>query len=383
MVVMTAAASPLRIAHLLAPAPLGGLESVVRGLAGAQHERGHEVIVAASLTPDTPVPRFLTELAELGVNVRVLRVHPRAYATEVRLIRELSRELRPDVAHTHGYRSDLVAGHAAHAEGVPLVTTVHGFTSGDWKNQAYQALQRLAFRRFDAVVAVSRAIAERVVRWGARRERVHLIPNGYVAVEPARSRSEARAALGIADSAFRFGWVGRVYGDKGPDVLIEALGRLPELDWQLSVIGEGPDLPAVRARAATLGIGGRVSWHGTVPRAGGLMAAFDAFVLSSRTEGTPMVLLEAMAAGTPVAATTVGGVPDVVGPGEALLVPPEDPAALAAALRSLMQDAAAARGRAAAATERLRAYDAGLWLDRYDTVYRGVARALGAPAGST
>jgi glycosyltransferase involved in cell wall biosynthesis len=152
MVVMAASGPPLRIAHLLAPAPLGGLESVVRGLAAAQHGRGHIVTVAASLTPGTPEPRFLAELRGLGVDVRVLWVRARAYATEVRLIRELMRDARPDVAHTHGYRSDLVAGHAAHAERVPLVTTVHGFTTGDWKNQAYQAFQRLAFRRFDAVV---------------------------------------------------------------------------------------------------------------------------------------------------------------------------------------------------------------------------------------
>jgi glycosyltransferase involved in cell wall biosynthesis len=147
------------------------------------------------------------------------------------------------------------------------------------------------------------------------------------------------------------------------------------------VIGDGPDVEQLRERSASLGFGARVRWHGAVPGAGGLMAAFDAFVLSSRTEGTPMVLLEAMAAGVPVVATTVGGVPDVVSGGEALLVPPEAPASLAAALRTLLLDPAGARERAAAARARLQAFDAGLWLDRYDAVYRQVARGVPSRAG--
>jgi starch synthase len=93
------------------------------------------------------------------------------------------------------------------------------------------------------------------------------------------------------------------------------------------------------------------------------------------------VLLEAMAAGTPVVATAVGGVPDVVSSASALLVPPEDPAALAGALRSLVLDAVAARTRANAASERLRAFGAAAWLDRYDVVYREVLRRASAPAG--
>ena len=381
MVVTTSAAPvPLSILHLIAPAQFGGAESVVRGLAAGQHARGHCVTVAASLSPDDQVPPFLTDLANLGVAVEVMRVPPRGYAQEVRLVRALCSRLRPDVAHTHGYRSDLVAGHAARRAGIPLVTTVHGFTTGSWRNQLNQALERLAFRRFDAVVAVSALIAERVLRWGVRPERVRVIANAYVPVSSIRTREEARTALGITDSSFRFGWVGRVDRDKALDVLVEALAQLQDLQWQLSVIGDGPDVPKLRQRAGSLGFESRITWHGVVPGAGGLMTAFDTYVLSSRTEGTPIVLLEAMAAGTPVVATKVGGVPDVVGAVEALLIAPGKPAALAEALRSTLGDPDGARGRAGAASERLRAFDARLWLDRYDEVYRAaVARGRRRP----
>src|SRR5690606_5519239 len=99
-------------------------------------------------------------------------------------------------------------------------------------------------------------------------------------------------------------------------------------------------------------------------------AAFDVFVLSSRTEGTPMVLFEAMAAGTPIVATAVGGVPDVVGPGEAILVSPEDPEMLARAIREVREDPRAAASRAERARHRLaNHFDAHSWSRAYESVY--------------
>jgi len=267
--------------------------------------------------------------------------------------------------------------------GLPIVTTVHGFTTGDWKNQLYQVLQRLAFRRFDAVVAVSRTAAERAVRSGARPTRVHVIPNAYSPLATRRERSEARAVLGIAESGFRFGWVGRIDHDKGLDVLLEALALIPDQTWELSVVGDGPDRTRLMRQAEALGLGSRIRWHGAVPGAGSLMTALDALVLSSRTEGTPMVLLEAMAAGVPVVTTVVGGIPDVVGDAEALLVPPEQPAALATALCSLLSDPEAARARANDARERLRGFDTAAWLDRYDQLYRSLAGTRLAGVGPT
>jgi glycosyltransferase involved in cell wall biosynthesis len=124
-----------------------------------------------------------------------------------------------------------------------------------------------------------------------------------------------------------------------------------------------------------------VQWHGLVPDAADLYPAFDAWVLSSRTEGTPIALLEAMAARVPVVATAVGGVPDVVGPAEALLVPPEQPRALAAAVASILTDPAQAALRAEAAYQRVtEAYSPGAWLDAHVALYRTLVLASAGAA---
>src|SRR5262249_1677032 len=147
--------------------------------------------------------------------------------------------------------------------------------------------------------------------------------------------------------------------------------------------GDGVEQRALQGRAADLGVSDRIRWHGVVPDAEQVYTAFDALVLSSRTEGTPVVLFEAIAAEVPVVATAVGGVPDVVSRQEALLVGAEHPAALAAAIRDVYEHPAAAARRARAARVRLeRDFSVGPWLERYVDIYRLVTRGASRPAAA-
>jgi glycosyltransferase involved in cell wall biosynthesis len=137
------------------------------------------------------------------------------------------------------------------------------------------------------------------------------------------------------------------------------------------VFGDGPERESLRAQASARGVGNRITWHGVVCEAASFFRAFDVLVLSSRTEGCPIVLFEAMAAGVPIVAANVGGVPDVLSPKEARLVPPEDPAALAEAIRDVYRDPKGAALRADAARARLLAeFQLQPWLARYETIYR-------------
>jgi glycosyltransferase involved in cell wall biosynthesis len=370
VIVLLGETGALSITHIVAPAPFGGLEHVVHVLATGQQAGGHRVSVVG-LIGQGSVP-LLERLEEAGIPVQRFDCG-RHYLRERRELLRHFQTIRPGVVHTHGYRPDVQGGSAARGAGVPAVSTVHGFTGGDAKNRVYEGLQRRALRRFAAVVAVSRPLVGQLVAGGVARDRVHLVPNAYQLEGEPLGRTPARARLGLSAAAgdFVIGWVGRLSREKGPDILVEALGLLPDHHTRAVVIGDGPDRAALQARAAALGLADRIDWLGIVPGAARCFTAFDCFALSSRTEGTPIVLLEAMAAGVPIVAAAVGGVPDVVSSEEALLVTPGDPAALARALRQVADDSAAAATRAGRAAARLRAERSlPQWLAAYEGVYR-------------
>ena len=347
----------------------------MRALASAQQAQGHLVAVAAVVDRESPEHPWITAARAEGIPVYPCPIPPRAYHKERAAIARICRTLGPEIVHTHGYRPDVLAGSVARRLGHRTVTTVHGFTGGGMRNRFYEWLQLRAFRRFDAVVAVARPLGDRLAAAGVPRERLHVIPNAYAAAGPPLGRDAARTILGVPPEGYRLGWAGRLSREKGADVLVEALGLLRDLPIALSVLGTGREAAALAGRAAALGVSERVHWHGTVPDAARLLPAFDCFVLSSRTEGTPMVLFEAMAAGVPVVATAVGGVPDIVSAEEALLIPPESPAALAGAIRAGYADPAVAAARARAARRRLdRDYGVAGWVERYDATYAVVIR---------
>jgi glycosyltransferase involved in cell wall biosynthesis len=361
---------PLRIMHAAAPGLAGGLESVVLDLTTGLRQRGHVVLLAAVLDDEVtehPVPR---RAAEAGVDVERIVVPPRAYVKEYATLRRLIRSRRPDLVHTHGYRADLLAGAAARHEHVPWVSSVHGFTGGGRKNRLYEWLQVRAYRQAQGVIAVSRPLRDLLGRRGVPQAIIQVIPNAWM-LKPTLGREEARRALAVSGEGPLLGWVGRLSREKGADVFLEALALLKDVPWRASLLGIGREQAALEAMATTLGVASRITWQGMVPAAARYFPAFDLFVLSSRTEGTPIALFEAMASAVPIVATAVGGVPDVVSAAEAALVAPEDPRALAAGIRAALADPEAARRRAVAARQRLeQQFSTGPWLDAHERMYR-------------
>jgi len=335
-------------------------------------QAGVEVAVTAVLLdPSAPEPPSIAALRKAGAGVFTLATPSRKYLAESRAHRSLIERWKPDVVHSHGYRADILGGLATGNRAV-RVSTAHGFAGGDWKNRLYEYLQTRSFRSGDAVIAVSKPLGERLIQSGIAPAQVHVIPNAWAPLEPMQ-RTIARRQLGLAEQEIVLGWVGRFSHEKGLDVLVDALPALTNLGFTVSVIGDGAAGDGLRDRARQLGVADRIRWHGLIPDAARLYSAFDGFVLSSRTEGTPMALFEAISAGVPVIATRVGGVPDVVGPDEALLVAPEQPAELAAAIRTALRDSGAAKARAAKAKDRmLREFSASTWIERHLELYHGL-----------
>jgi glycosyltransferase involved in cell wall biosynthesis len=356
--------------HLLAPAPFGGLESVVTTLSRAQLENGQKVVVASLVPPGPGVHPFVQSLREAGVPTRTLSTPDRGYMGERRGVRALLQELRPDVLHTHGYRPDVVDSGVARKMGIFTASTVHGFTGLGVRGRLYEWLQCRWLRRFDAVISVSEPLKAVLETRGVPADRLHLITNAWRPSRPPLDRDAARAALGIPVHEVVVGWVGRMSVEKGPDLMIEALSEYPDPSLRLSMVGTGPMEESARRLAGRLALSDRVRWHGAVPEAGRYLAAFDAVLLTSRTEGTPIVLLEAMAAGVPVVAAAVGGIPNVVSSKEAVLVAPEDPKAVALGLGLALSDDEVARSRPLAARARLaRDFAVDAWVRRYNDIY--------------
>ena len=169
------------------------------------------------------------------------------------------------------------------------------------------------------------------------------------------------------------GWVGRLSHEKGPDVAIDAIARVNDASVRLCILGDGPMLSACREQARALGADDRITFAGALPNAEAYLNAFDLMVSSSRSEGTPMVLLEALAAGVPLIATAVGGVPELLQGTGYVTVPPEDPVALSEQIERSLLGLASLTARAESNrldfAARAAAHD---WTAEYDAVYRSL-----------
>ena len=363
--------SPLNILLVTAPGKVGGLETVVASLATGLAKRGHRVTVSATVTPTGEPHPFVDRLRAGGVGVIL---PPERRLAERREIIALAAKAGAGIVHSHGYRSDVVVRSARSAIRRPIVSTVHGFTGAGVKGRFYEWLQLRALRGFDSVIAVSRPLGALLGKSGIGPGNLRVIPNGFAPAGGTLTTAEARKRLipGSSVSGRLIGWVGRLGPEKACDLFIEALATIRDAEWTAVIVGAGPERPNLETLARGRGLADRLVWTGPIALAVELFPAFDVFALSSRTEGTPMVVLEAMAAGVPVVATAVGGVPDLLDDGSAgWLVTPGDPSALGGSLRQALDDGAEVRGRVDRARARVReVYAVDPWLDRCEEVYR-------------
>jgi glycosyltransferase involved in cell wall biosynthesis len=301
-------------------------------------------------------PGFRPSLAlRLG---RVLRIH------------------RAELVHTHNTAAAFYGALAGRICGIPVLHTKHGANLAGSPRQGW--LNRLAYTMTDHVVAVSGAARELARGEGAREAALCVIDNGVDLTRFKRGLGEmesSRAELGIPSAAFVIGCVARLAAEKNQRLLIEAFSALPDDSrdrppW-LALVGDGPLRESLRASAASASAGPRIVFAGARADVARLLPAFDVFVLSSDSEGLPVALLEAMAAGVPPVVTRVGAMPEVLSQGEAgLLVDPGDREGLIHALARLRSDEPLRTRLATAALARVRdRYDARRMAQAYEGIY--------------
>ncbi len=387
----------IRVLRVIARLNMGGPAIHVSNLAAGLETRGyHTTLVAGSLARGEDSMAFLAE--RLGVTVVDVPDMQREVAPfhDMRSIRRLTaimREHRPHILHTHTAKAGALARAAALGAGDArppiIVHTFHGHVLkgyfGAGRTAFFKQVERTLARTSDVLIAVSPEVRDELVAHGiAPADKFIVIRLGIPLDERLGDETanlDYRELYGIPPDAFVIGWVGRMTGVKDTDAVLEIVAATRErgVEAVLCMVGDGPDRERLEQVAHDLGIARSTYFVGYQSDVAGYYRLFDAFLLPSVNEGTPVSAIEALASGTPVVATRVGGVPDVVDDGvNGFLVPPRDVEGAADRLAELARDpelrARLGRAGRVGASER---YSVERLVDDVDRLYRSLLAAKG------
>lgn len=373
---------PMVVAHILSSFGQGGQERVAVDLARLQRLSGHQVL-AFSIAPGPEGP-VSSAFRAAGVFAETVAKGPRVDPSlPVRLAAHL-RSHHVNVVHTHNPHALIYGAPAARLAGAVVVHSKHGMNP-DTSRRLW--LRRAAARMVDAYVTVTPTLAKAAVDQGdCDPSRLHVVPNGIDVLRFAPNeaqRRKIREELAIPDGAWVVGTVGRLAKEKDQALLVDAMAPLLRATQHLVIVGDGPERDALRARVDRSPGREYVHLLGNRDDVESVLAAFDAFALTSRTEGLPLVLLEAMATGLPVVSTAVGGIPDLLKDGvTGFLVPAGEREPLADRLRLLSMERALSQNVGdAGRREVLQRHGVDRMAREYVALYESILQARGGPRG--
>lgn len=316
---------------------------------------GVDLSIVAYLRGSQPETAFIQAGREAGIAVDILRECGRFDGSVAAQLRRIVAARNPDIVETHNVKSHFFLRFSGLWRERPWLAYHHGYTAEDLKMRCYNAVNRWSLRAARHVVTVCGPFVDTLVRQGIPRERISVQHNAVEAPGPA-SEEAVRAAwakLTAVEGTPILVSIGRLSREKGHVDLLEALTKLRErtTSFHLVIVGEGPERARIEAARRRLSLESHVTLTGLQYDVRPYYALADVVVLPSHSEGSPLVLLEAMSAARPIVATRVGGVPEIVTNEEtALLVAPRDAEAMARALARMLSDQAL-RARLAACAQ--------------------------------
>jgi glycosyltransferase involved in cell wall biosynthesis len=352
---MPAPDQPLRILHAVR-APVGGIFRHIIDLANGQADRGHQVgIIADSLTGGERADTALAEIApRLALGVHRIAIHREPWPTDVLVwlrFRQLMSKLKPDILHGHGAKAGAFVRLKSDKSDTIRIYTPHGgslhYPLNTLKGAVYSRLERSLMDNTDLFLfesAFARDAYQRMI--GSPKGLVRCVFNGVTADE--------FDPVPKADDATDIVYVGEFRHIKGADILIDAVARL-HADGKpvtLTLAGDGEEMPALKAQIERLGLSHSVRFIGHVKARYGFSKG-RLLVVPSRGDSMPYVVIEAGAAGIPMVAANVGGIPEIFGEYNDALFAPNLATAMADAIEIAMEDPDGALARAKALRERI------------------------------
>ena len=371
-------APPLLRVHILIDSlTLGGAELLLADLAEGAEAHGLELSVGYLFDAEDSVA---SRLRAAGLRPEPVGAGGLADPRTFRLVRRHLARLRPDVLHTHLQYSDLLGGVAARTLGIPAIATLHVLDSHETTRDRLRARLAVLVRRrcHRRVIAVSDHIRAAYLALGADRpEHVVTVHNGIAAHQAPGAGASVRAELGLSPGDAVVAVIAVLRPGKGHDLAVEAVEEVRRAvpGVRLLIVGDGPARDDVARLAARLDGDALLAGHRDDVMA--VLDAADVLLHASRTDAFPTVLLQGLAAGVPIVASAVGGIPEIVEDGQtALLVPPPlTSAAFAARLTELLADGSLRRTLAERGRERYAAeFTAGIWAGRLRAIYEQARR---------
>ncbi len=300
---------------------------------------------------------FIAAAQKAGLGTHILTESRRFDTDPLRQLNAIVSAVQPDIVQSHNVKSHLFVRWLGLPRRFPWVAFQHGYTATDLKDRLYNQIDRWTLPAAHRVVAVCGSFAQRLERRGVSHERIRIQHNSVAPfVAPDAQVVEAlRQKLGSPATRLIL-VVGRFSHEKGHADLLQAAALLRKLgvgDWRVVLVGDGPEAANLRSLATSLDLENEVVFVGQQADVAPFYAAASALALPSHSEGSPNVVLEAMAAGVPIVATAVGGVPEMLSHQQTgLIVAPRDPRAMADQLKALLDSESLRRRLATAARER-------------------------------
>ncbi|MEI9978124.1 MAG: glycosyltransferase family 4 protein [Edaphobacter sp.] len=368
----------MRILHIISSGGMYGAEAVILNISHTLNQGQDCSMLGTFFNSSNPNLQLHERAVEEGIEAHLIPCAGQIDRRAITRIRELATQTNADVIHAHGFKADIYVYLALRGTGIPLISTCHTWYDNDLLALCYGVSDRLVLRKYARVVAVSDEVKQRLLKAGVREEVIRLVRNG---IESQRFDSAAPSLRkDFSKDAIIVGLIGRLAWEKGVDIFLRAAARvLVEFpSARFVVIGEGPDKDKLEKLMDDLKIQGSVSMLGRRNDMPSVYASLDVMVSSSRQEGLPIAILEGMASGLPLVATTVGEVPSVVLEGQTgVLVPAEDIASLADGILGLLRDPAKRKRFGVAARQRVEhEYSAARMTDHYLDVYTEAIAAM-------